>query len=210
MGGFIAGIFTFPTVFFSGLLVLVLLYWLVAGFGLGDFESSEGDIALDTDLDVGESSISVSGLLSKFKLDGIPLTISLSFIILASWVLSFLAVYFIYPMLPSGWIQIAIGAWILLLAPVVSAIIVSPLLQPFKSIFKKQPEKQAKDLIGQYAKVRSGKVTATVGEAVLQDGGAGLILKIRCAEENTIARGDSVRLQSLDQATGFYQVTAAK
>jgi len=137
VGGFIAGIFTFPTVFFSGLLVLVLLYWLVAGFGLGDFESSEGDIALDTDLDVGESSISVSGLLSKFKLDGIPLTISLSFIILASWVLSFLAVYFIYPMLPSGWVQIAIGAWILLLAPVVSAIIVSPLLQPFKSIFGK-------------------------------------------------------------------------
>ena len=72
MGGFIAGIFTFPTVFYSGLLVLVLLYWLVAGFGLGDFESSEGDVALDTDLDIGESSLSVSGLLSKFKLNGFP------------------------------------------------------------------------------------------------------------------------------------------
>ena len=210
MSDFIAGIFTFPTVFYSGLLVLVLLYWLVAGFGLGDFEGSEGDVALDTDLDIGESSLSVSSLLSKFKLDGIPITISLSFIILASWVLSFLAVYFIYPMLPSGWVQIAIGAWILILAPVVGAIIVSPLLQPLKPIFKRQPQQQAKDLIGKTVKVRSGKVTATVGEAVLQDGGAGLILKIRCTVDNTIARGDLVRLQSLDQVTGFYQVTPAK
>jgi len=206
VGGFIAGIFTFPTVFYSGLLVLVLLYWLVAGFGLGDFESSDGDVALDTDIDVGESSLSVSGLLSKFKLDGIPITISLSFIILASWVLSFLAVYFIYPIIPSGWVQIAIGVWILLLVPVVAAIIVSPLLQPLKPIFRKLPEKLAKDLVGKTVIVRSGKVTATVGEATLQDGGAGLILKIRCAEENTIARGDSVKLYSLDKTTGIYQI----
>jgi len=208
VGGFIAGIFTFPTVFYSGLLILVLLYWLVAGFGLGDFESSEGDVALDTDLDIGESSLSVSGLLSKFKLDGIPITISLSFVILGAWVLSFLVVYFIYPMLPSGWVKIAIGVWILVLAPVVAAILVSPLLQPLKPVFKKQPEKLAKDLVGQTVTVRSGKVTAIVGEATLQDGGAGLILKIRCAEENDIARGDSVTLYSFDQVTGFYQIKA--
>jgi len=207
VGGFISGIFTFPTVFYSGLLVLVLLYWLMAGFGLGDFESSEGDVALDTDIDLDvESSLSMSGLLSKFKLDGIPITISLSFIILASWVISFLAVYFIYPMLPAGWVQIAIGAWILVLAPVIGAIIISPLLQPLKPIFRKQPEKLAKDFVGQYATVRSGKVTASVGEATLQDGGAGLILKIRCAEENQIARGDAVQLYSFDQTTSIYQV----
>lgn len=207
MVGFITGIFTFPTVFYSGLLFLVLFYWLIAGFSLGDFESTEGDVALDTDLDVTDSSLSFTGLLSKFKLDGIPLTISLSFIILASWVISFLAVYFIYPMLPSGWVQIAIGVWILVLAPVVGATLISPLLQPLKPIFKHQPVKRSKDLIGQTVTVRSGKVTATVGEALLQDGGAGLILKIRCAEPNLIARGDSVKLYSHDQTTGIYQVT---
>jgi hypothetical protein len=206
VAGFIAGIFTFPTVFYSGLLVLVVLYWLVASSGLGDFDSADSDLAIDTDLDIADSSLSVNGILAKFNLDGIPLTITLSFIILVSWILSFLAVFFIYPMLPAGWVQIAIGLWILVLAPVVAAIFVSPLLQPLKPIFKKQPVKHAKDLIGQYVKVRSGKVTATVGEAVLEDGGAGLILKIRCAEPNKIVRGDLVKLYSHDQATGIYQI----
>lgn len=206
MTGFIAGIFTFPTVFYSGLLVLVLLYWLAASFGLGDLQGSDGDVVLDTDIDVAESSLSLNGLLTKFKLDGIPLTITLSFIVLASWVISFLAVYFIYPMLPSGWVQIAIGVWILLLAPILAAAIISPLLQPIKPVFKKLPQKQAKDLVGQYVTVRSGKVTAKVGEATLQDGGAGLILKIRCVESNEISRGDSVKLYSFDHTTGIYQV----
>ncbi|PWQ98093.1 hypothetical protein [Leucothrix arctica] len=207
MSEFITGIFTFPTVFFSGLLVLVLFYWLTAVLGVSSFETAEGDVALDTDLDVSDTSFSIANLLSKFRLDGIPITISLSFIILASWVLSFLAVYFIYPVIPQGWIQIAVGFWILLLVPVLSATIVSPLLQPLKPIFKKTPEKRAVDLVGQYVTVRSGKVTATVGEAVFHDGGAGLILKIRCPEENEIKRGDSVKLFSFDQVTHTYQIT---
>ncbi|WP_022951327.1 hypothetical protein [Leucothrix mucor] len=206
MSGFISGIFTFPTVFYSGLLILVVFYWLVASFGFGDFEGSDGDVAMDADLDVADSSLSISGLLAKFRLDGIPITISLSFIILASWALSFLAVYFIYPMLPTGWVQIAIGVWILLIAPIVGATLISPCLQPLKPLFKKQAAKQSKDFIGQYVTVRSGKVSATTGEASLHDGGAGLILKIRCAEPNDITRGDSVKLYSYDYTTGFYQV----
>jgi hypothetical protein len=204
---FITGIFTFPTVFFSGLLVLVLFYWLTAVFGISSFETAEGDVAFDADLDASDGTFNIANLLSKFRLDGIPITISLSFIILASWVLSFLAVYFIYPVIPQGWIQISVGVWILLLAPVLAATIVSPLLQPLKPIFKKLPEKRAVDLVGQYVTVRSGKVNATFGEAVFQDGGAGLILKIRCPDENEIKRGDSVKLFSFDKVTHTYQIT---
>lgn len=206
MSGFITGIFTFPTVFFTGLLVLVLLYWLTAVLGISSFDTADGDVAFDTDLDITDAPFSIANLLSKFKLDGIPVTICLSFIILASWVVSFVAVHFLYPMIPEGWIQIAVGVWILLLSPVLSATIISPLLQPLKPIFKKTPEKRAVDLVGQYVTVRSGKVSATAGEAVFHDGGAGLILKIRCSDENEIKRGDSVKLFSFDQVTSTYQI----
>lgn len=203
---FILGIFTFPTAFYTGLLALVLLYWLTAIFGLSSFDTSDGDMALDTDMEVGDNSYSVANVLSKFKLEGIPTTISLSFIILVSWVVSFVAVHFLFPMIPEDWIQVTIGFWILVIAPILSAAIVSPFLQPLKPIFKKRPDKRSQDSVGQYALVRSGKVTATVGEATLQDGGAGLILKIRCLEANKIARGDLVKLYRYDPTTGTYLV----
>jgi len=206
LSAFIANIFTFPTVFYSGLLFFVVLYWLIAGFGILDIDALDGDV----DFETGEQAAGSAGLLSKFKLEGIPLTISISFTVLASWVLSFLAVYFLFPLLPAGWIQIAVGFWILLLAPILAINIIAPLLKPLRPLFESLPEKKAADIVGQYAVVRSGTVTATTGEAMFQDGGAGLILKIRTDESNTIKRGDSVRLSRYDEVTGIYHVQATK
>lgn len=202
MEAFIQDIFTFPTIFYGGLLILVILYWLSAVVGVIDIEALEGDLDIDTD---SEAS-GLAGWLTKFKLDGIPLTMTASLVILVSWVLCFLAVHFIYPLLPGGWVQIAMGFWILLITPVIAAMLISPLLQPLKPLFQTLPEKSAADLVGQYAVVRSGKVTATMGEADFQDGGAGLILKIRSEEPNQIKRGNRVKLKKYDQNNNTYQV----
>lgn len=202
MAAFIQNILTFPTVFYSGLLLLVVLYWLSAVLGVVDIDSADVDADLDADADTDV----FAGWLSRFKLDGIPLTITLSFIVLVSWVICFLAIHFIYPLLPETWIQIMVGFWVLIIAPVIAALMVSPLLQPLKPLFRKQLVTSNTDLVGQYAMVRSGKVTATFGEAEFKDGGAGLIIKIRAAEPNQISRGDQVALLSYDAASGTYQV----
>lgn len=205
MDTFLHNVFTFPTVFYSGLLVLVVLYWLSAVVGFADVDVFDGDVDLDVDADPGF----IASWLTRFKLDGIPLTITLSFVILGAWILSFLAVHFLYPILPEGWVQIAIGFWVLLLAPVIAAILVSPLLQPLKPLFKKLPEKNAASLLGRYVIVRSSKVTTAFGEADLADGGAGLILKIRAAEPNAFKRGDKVMLHSYDPASNTYNIISA-
>ncbi len=205
MDTFLHNIFTFPTVFYSGLLVLVMLYWLSAVLGFADMDVFDGDVDIDADSGAGF----IATWLTRFKLDGIPLTITLSFVILGAWMLSFLAVHFLYTLLPEGWVQIAIGFWVLLLAPVVAAIAVSPLLQPLKPLFKKLPEKNADSLLGHYVIVRSSKVTATFGEADLADGGAGLILKIRAAEPNDFQRGDKAMLHSYNAAANTYNVISA-
>ncbi|MGB0845352.1 MAG: hypothetical protein ACPGSM_01460 [Thiolinea sp.] len=202
MAGFIEGIFTFPTVFYGGLLVLVVLYWLSAIFGIAEVDSFDGDMDLEAE---GDAS-GLSGWLTKFKLDGIPLTITLSLIILASWVLCFVAVHYIYHLLPAVWIKILVGFWLLLIAPVIAAVLISPILQPLKPLFKKLPEQRAANLVGQYAVIRTGKVTATMGEADFQDGGAGLILKVRAAEPNAFKRGDRVKLKSYDIDSSTYQI----
>lgn len=204
MTDFIRELLVFPTVFYGALLIVVVLYWLSAVLGFAELDVLEGDVELDVDGDTEASGI--SAWLTKFKLDGIPLTITLSLIILLSWVLCFVAVHFIYPLTPGGWVQILLGFWILLIAPIIAAVMVAPVLQPLKPIFRKSVAKSAADFTGQFATVRSGKVTADFGEAELSDGGAGLILKIRAAEPNTIKRGDKVKLQAYEADKNTWQV----
>ncbi|MEZ5536788.1 MAG: DUF1449 family protein [Thiolinea sp.] len=210
MVAFIQNILMFPTVFYSGLLLLVILYWLSAVLGIVDIDVADADTDIDIDIDVDGDTGMAGGWLTRFKLDGIPLTITLSLIILVSWVLCFLAVHFLYPLLPETWVQILVGFWVLVIAPVIAALFISPLLQPLKPVFKKQSVTRNADLVGQYATVRSGKVTAGFGEAVFKDGGAGLIIKIRATEPNHISRGESVALISYDAASGCYQVRGSK
>ncbi|CAA6805441.1 MAG: Unknown protein [uncultured Thiotrichaceae bacterium] len=200
MGEFIQQVFVFPTVFFSALLTFVVLYWLTTVLGVLGVDS------LDSDWETDAEPAGIGGWLIKFKLDGIPLTISLSFIILVSWVFSFLAVHFIYPVLPAGWVQIAVDFWLLLLIPIVAAAIVSPFLQPLKPLFKKTKEVTFEDRIGMRVAIRTGYVNETFGEAELADGGAGLILKVRASEPNTFKRGDTSILRAYDETTNTYRL----
>ncbi|HEK2625734.1 TPA: ubiquinone biosynthesis protein UbiH, partial [Proteus mirabilis] len=48
--------------------------------------------------------------------------------------------------------------------------------------------------VGKFAVVRSEYVTESKGEALLEDGGAGLILQIRAPATENIKRGDSQQL----------------
>lgn len=202
MSTFIDVILDFPTIFYTVLLVIIILFWSSSILGLADIDILDGD----ADLEAETATSTLATWLNKFKLDGIPFTITLSFITLFSWILTFLGVYFLYPYLSPTWVQAAIGFWLLILAPILSAIIISPLLQPIKPLFKKQAAQNSQDLLGRNAIVRSGKVTATFGEGTLDDGAAGLILRIRKDEPNDIQRGDKVVLQSYDTADNSYQI----
>jgi magnesium-transporting ATPase (P-type) len=202
MSTFIDVILDFPTIFYTVLLVIIILFWSSSILGLADIDILDGD----ADLEAETATSTLATWLNKFKLDGIPFTITLSLIILCSWILSFLGVYFIYPHLSPAWVQAAIGFWLLILTPVLSAIIISPMLQPIKPLFKKQMAQNSQDLLGKTAIVRSGKVTANFGEGTLDDGAAGLILRIRKDEPNDIQRGDKVVLQSYTTADNSYQI----
>jgi len=204
MTDFLANILSFPTLFYTGLLALTLLYWFSSMLGLADFDFDGADLDLDLDgMDADASTgsantelASSSGFLNKFKLDGIPLTISLSFVIFLSWILSFLFVNYYQDKIAEDWLQAFIGLWVILLAPVISIPIVGILLSPLKPIFKKFREeaegRKADSLVGHSATVRTDKVTMSFGDADIDSQGASLILKIRAEEPNDLRRGDRV------------------
>jgi magnesium-transporting ATPase (P-type) len=205
MNEFIQIILNFPTLFYTVLLSFISLFWLSTILGLADIDTLDGNVDLDVDADPAANTLAV--WLNKFKLEGIPLTITLSLIILTSWVLCFLGVYFIYPHLPTGWVGVAIGFWLIVLTPIMAAIIISPFLQPLKPLFKKEAAQSSFDFLGKTATVRTGKVTLNFGEAEVSDGAAGLIIKIRAEEPNDIQRGDKVILENYNTIDSTYQIT---
>ena len=206
MENFLLTSLTFPTVLYSGLLSIVTLYWIFSIIGFFDIDVLD----INTELDMeAEGDISFLGqFLSKFKLDGVPLTISLSLIILFSWVLCFLVTYWFSSQIPQEWLRVIVGLWIIVLAPFITVPIVFIIIAPLKPLFTQQQECSAKDIIGQVAIVRSSKVTANFGEASFDNGGASLILKIRTTQSNKLKRGDQVILKKYNIEKHSYFVIA--
>ena len=56
------------------------------------------------------------------------------------------------------------------------------------------------DLIGKTCVVRTGSVTSTFGEALLEDGGAGLVVRVRVDRELPVRRGDQMLIVDWDSA----------
>lgn len=198
MTDFLNNMLSFPTLFYTGLLGLTLLYWLSSLFGFADFDfsdSADGIISEGTELESTDATAS-SGWMSKFKLDGIPITISISLVIFFSWMISFLVVHYYQGKIEEEWIAMMLDFWVLLLAPIISAPIVGTLLSPLKPVFQKLKEsaegRKAHSLIGHTAIIRTNKVTTNFGDADIDIEGASLILKVRAEEPNSLKRGDSV------------------
>lgn len=207
MTDFLNNAFAFPTLFYTGLLILTVLYWLASSLGFADIDLAEG-VELE-----GPDIADTSGWLSKFKLDGIPMTISISFVIFLSWVICFIAVHYYQDQISNNLVKIFVGVWIIFLAPFISAPIVGTLLTPLKPFFRKLREsaegRKADSLIGHLAIVRTNKVTMDFGDAEIDDEGANLILKIRAEEPNDFKRGNSVIITKYVVAENTYRIRAS-
>lgn len=214
MTDFLSNVFTFPTLFYTGLLGLTLLYWMSSIFGLADFDFDLGDASaegvISESMELESSDVSSSGWLSKLKLDGIPLTISISLVIFFSWVISFLAVHYYQSKIDEAWVEIMLGFWVIIIAPFISAPIVGTLLSPLKPLFAKLKDgaegRKAASLIGEIVTIRTNKVTSDFGDADINIDGASLILKVRAEEPNTFKRGDRAYINNYNSEMNTYTV----
>ena len=205
MVNFLSNILSFPTILYTGLLVLVVLYWLTAIIGFVDFDGIETEIDVDAS-DVG----GIATWLTKFKLEGIPFTLTLSMIIFISWILCFYLVELFIKHFEVEWVRIALGFLTIVLTPIIATPIVAIILSPLKPLLKKLKEENtsatASDFIGATGLIRSVKVNQSLGSAEVSDGGAGLILQIRADEPNDYQRGDHVILTKYLPDTHTYLI----
>jgi hypothetical protein len=202
---FISNALSFPTIFYTGLLGLVVVYWLISIFGLVGYDAFEVEV---------DNGGGLADWLNKFRLDGIPFTLSLSLIIFFSWILCFYMVeFFINTMIKDiddEIVHIALGFWLLILSPAIALPIVIALLSPFKPFLNKLRKEaegaSANDFVGRTAMIRSEKVNLLQGTVELSDGGAGLIFQVRAAEPNEYKRGDKVILKEYLAASHTYTI----
>ncbi|MBK5144827.1 ubiquinone biosynthesis protein UbiH [Budviciaceae bacterium BWR-B9] len=204
---FLQNCLAFPVIIFSGLLLIVLFYWICASFGLLDIDILNID-GIDADIDAGDIS-GIAGWMTKLGLAGIPLTIIITFITLIGWLLSYFTVHLMLRFIETDILRYLLGTVALFLIGFIALLITSFLLRPLQPKLTKMKQGQGvKNLIGKVAEVRSSVVTEQRGEALMEDGGAGLILQIRAPQDAEIVRGDRVVLISYDTATNSYNVVS--
>ncbi|WP_100639919.1 hypothetical protein [Marinobacter salexigens] len=170
METFFAVAFSFPTVVFSVLLCVAIIYWLISLLGMGDIDA-------DGDIDVGGD---FSGLMVTLGLQGVPLPLVLTLLFLFGWLASYFVDLVFGTLIPTGLLHWLYGAAVIFSALVASVLVTSIVVRPLRPLFRRaflQPLQ--KRIVGTPCVVISSRVTETSGRGETVLDGAHLVLQIR-------------------------------
>jgi hypothetical protein len=160
-----------------------------AGEGSGRHESGEGH---------GHESSALAALLNALHLRSVPVTVILSLIITFSWLVCTIAMQLVSRDMPAG--SRALLGWLVLVgSPMLALPLTSFSARPLAKVFVHRRAPSHTDLIGKTCVVRTGTVTSSFGEASLEDGGAGLVLRVRVDRELPVKRGDQMLIVEWDR-----------
>jgi len=219
---------SFPGVVYTVLLGVVLVYWLFVVIGainlgdgsadghfdgIGDHGADVGDVGHhgadvadgggdggdvgDGDGDASEGS-PVAALIHALHLRSVPATVIFSLIITFSWLVCTVAMQLVSRAAPSG--SLSLLSWAVLAgSPILALPLTSFSARPLVKVFAHRSATSHSDLIGKTCVVRTGTVTSTFGEASLEDGGAGLVLRVRVDRELPVKRGDQMLIVEWDR-----------
>ncbi len=183
----------FPTVIYSTLLGIVVVYWLVGMLGLIDLGfSGDADLDVDVDADVDVSVGGLTGLFLTFGLTGVPFTLVISIIILICWLISFYLQLYILTWLPDGWLYYLMGAVSDVVIFFISLPVAAIFICPLKGMFNSVEAAKSNNLVGKDATIATGTVSETFGQARIFNDGAEILVDVRCDPEHTFKIGDKV------------------
>ena len=210
MDPFYQNVTSFPTLIFTILLLLCIFYWLLAVLGVVDLDFLDIDVPdADADLSTGEDISGagvLGGLLLKLGLNGVPFPIVFTLVSLFGWFISYYVVHFTFAYVPGDLLKFLVGIPVLIGSLYISAVITGLIIKPLRPIFKSANQQVEKVIVGQIAVVRTARVDKSFGEATVEDGGAGLIVKVRSYNEESFKRGDRVALLEYLPNENVYRV----
>lgn len=227
MTGVLGTIFALPTVIFTVLLIVSLVYWLFVLVGAVDLDGSDGA----AEGLAGASKGAAEGLAGASKgaleakagaLDGgydgldvdVPDAGVLATLVSALGLRSapVTVVFSLFALF--GWLASALamtsfgndlpfptwltGIPVFVAAAILSLLLTSVAIRPLAPVFATRHAKTHSDMIGRVVVVSTGDVSEKFGQATLEDGGAGLILQVRADPKLELRRGDRCLVVDVD------------
>jgi hypothetical protein len=204
----------FPTVVFTIALGIALVYWLFVLLGALDIDllgGPDADVsgaakgigeAVKPDLH-GHDGDSQGGVWSGLGLKSVPMTITVSIILLCSWCGSLLLMHYLVPTLGLGsWFPPLLLPAMLLVSIPITAVLVRPLVP----IFEISEGKSNDDYVGHTCVISTGSVDENFGQATVEDGGTVLVIPVRCDKPGKLARNDKALIIEFDPERQAYVV----
>lgn len=211
----------FPIVLLTILVGVAMVYWifvilgaldidLVAdadadGFDVGD-AAGDGADAGHGDGDGGDHGEhgGSAGILAALGLRKVPLTISISLIVLIAWIICLIAMLALpgFDALPR-WL---VGLAVLIGSLIVSVPMAAVCARPLAPLFVVHQPKKRKDYVGSVCAITTGEVTATFGQARIEEGGYVLDVPVRCDTGHAFSRHDKALIIDYDPSRDAYVV----
>jgi hypothetical protein len=209
MDAFLASLFAFPTVIFSVLMGVAVLYWLMVIVGAFDIDilhlgdHDVGHHGGDHDPHVGTNP---NAVLEFLRIGQVPITIIASIFTFLAWSVCLLASTYVRPIVP-GWSWWLFGLVALVVALVVAMFGTGWAVAPLAKLFSLDNQPKADDLIGKMVEVTSTEVTARYGTARHdRPSGEDLILNVGCDPIHVFKRGDQAVVLDYDRASAVYRI----
>ena len=181
---------SFPTLIYTILLIICLAFWLIGLLGFGGFDTIDIDTDFDSDTGTPEG---IAGFLLRYNLNHVPFTIILTFFAFFGWILSFLLVVYLRPLLPFEIVAFIFNIATLLVSAYLALLLTAQAIRPIRKLFIALNVDEIIHIIGQTAIIRSSEANSHSGEALLNDGGAGILLNVRTTSDKDIFyKGDEV------------------
>jgi hypothetical protein len=185
-------ILSFPTVIFSFLLAVCLLWWL-ASIVLG---------GIDVDVD-GDAS---GGLGDQLGFAAMPLPLALSLLALGGWVTTALLQQTLGASDDGYRLALGVAIGVLIAAIAVGVAIVKLLSRPIGKLFATESAPTRKATVGSFCKIRTLDVNERFGNAEVITGPTrGSLISVR-AKEGRFTRGDTAQVIDYDEASNTFVI----
>ncbi|ALI99981.1 OB-fold-containig protein [Rufibacter tibetensis] len=189
-------------VFASGLLLLVLLYWVTVILGILEISTLDVDLDLEVDGDGLSSLQGFDAVLAFFHLGRVPLMIVLSFFALPYWALSVGVNHALGTQ--STWVGLALMLPIMVVSLFISRFLTLPFVKLFAAMEKGEAPNTA--FIGQMCTILLPANNAQIGQAAVKTKGSPVLLNVKTPHPQLVQKGETALVIEYLPETNLYVI----
>jgi hypothetical protein len=209
VGEFLDVALRFPTVLFTFLLVVVIGYWLLVGFGAVDLDADPGGAVESLGADGGDATgaTGLAGVLNGLGLGGVPVSVAVSLLIATAWFVSLAGGALLAGLTAEPWVWVLVSVGVLAAAVVLAWLVAWLLMLPLRHFFPLGPQSSRHDFVGAVCVIRTGTVTTTFGQAeVTSTDGSSAVIQVRKAGDDPLRAGSRAVIYDYDVKGEFFWV----